>query len=151
MLRAYPTRSMSCRTCSDHVRCLPLPRDGKKTMNKGPRQRGNVVVVLGAGFSRAIYGLCPLTDDLGNEVRARLGPSDRAKLPRRKFIDGRFEEWLSYLSEPQPHLTPEESADANALALRVIRLISEVLSQVQAQALVAGTGEWFWQFLSVLH
>jgi len=120
-------------------------------MNKGPRQRGNVVVVLGAGFSRAIYGLCPLTDDLGNEVRARLGPSDRAKLPRRKFIDGRFEEWLSYLSEPQPHLTPEESADANALALRVIRLISEVLSQVQAQALVAGTGEWFWQFLSVLH
>jgi hypothetical protein len=120
-------------------------------MNMGPGQRGSVAVVLGAGFSRAVYGLCPLTDDLGEAVRSRLGPADRAKLPPGRFADGRFEEWLSYLSESQPHFTPEESADANALALRVTRLISEVLSQVQADALVAGTGEWFWQFLSVLH
>ena len=67
-------------------------------------------------------------------------------------MDGRFEEWLSYLSEPQPHFSPEQAADAGALALRVTRVIQEVLSEVQADALrTAEVDDWFWAFLSVIH
>lgn len=110
------------------------------------------MVVLGAGFSRALYGLCPLTDELGEQVRSRLPSADVSKLPAAPFVDGRFEEWLSYISEPQPHLRPEEVADAQALALRVTTAISEVLAEVQTKALEANSpDQWFWQFLSVLH
>jgi hypothetical protein len=111
----------------------------------------NVVVILGAGFSHAVYSATPMTDQLGETVRERLDFADRAKLPPGKFEDGRFEEWLSYISEPQPHHDPEEVADARTLALRVTRTIYEVLSEVQADALGSEPPEWFWKFLSVLH
>ncbi len=115
------------------------------------KQRPKTVVVLGAGFSHAVSALFPLTDALGEAVRARLPPADRDKLPKAGFSSGRFEEWLSYLCEPQPHFTPEKAADATALALRVTRLISEVLSEVQDSALKGSVDQWFWEFLSVLH
>ena len=44
----------------------------------------NVVVILGAGFSHAVYPATPMTDDLGEAVRGRLNPVDVAKLPRGK-------------------------------------------------------------------
>jgi len=110
-----------------------------------------VVVILGAGFSHAVYSATPMTDELGEAVRERLDSADSAKLPPIKFVDGRFEEWFSYISEPQPHLNPEEVADARTLALRVTRMICEILSEVQANALIAEPPEWFWEFLSVLH
>lgn len=109
-------------------------------------------MILGAGFSRALYRPCPLTDELGEQVRSRLSRSDSEKLPPASFIDGRFEEWLSYLSEPQPHFTPEEVLDARALALRIIKAISEVLANVQVDALaINNPTPWLWRFLSVLH
>lgn len=110
-----------------------------------------VVVILGAGFSHAVYPATPMTDDLGEAVRSRLDPADATKLPRGAFSDGRFEEWLSYISEPQPQFNPEELGDARTLALRVTRTIGEVLSEVQDAALAVDPPEWFWEFLSVLH
>jgi len=44
-------------------------------------ERSKVVVILGAGFSHALYGPCPTTDGLGEAVRARLAPPDRDKMP----------------------------------------------------------------------
>ena len=110
-----------------------------------------VVAVLGAGFSHAVFSAMPLTDQIGEAVRERLDAADQSKLPLGKFEDGRFEEWLSYISEPQPHLDPEAVADARTLALRVTRTIFEVLSEVQVRALGAEPPKWFWEFLSVLH
>jgi hypothetical protein len=109
------------------------------------------VVVLGAGFSHALYDPCPLTDKLGEMVRSRLSSEDRAKMPPSEFEDGRFEEWLSYLSERQPHLEPEGAAEAALLAMRVTRVICEVLSELQEEALSAEVDGWFYEFLSVLH
>jgi hypothetical protein len=113
--------------------------------------RSKDVVILGAGFSHALYDPFPLTDKLGEMVRSRLSAEDSARMPPGEFKDGRFEEWLSYLSEPQPHLDPEGVAGAALLALRVTRLICEVLSALQTRALSAEVDGWFYEFLSVLH
>ncbi len=111
-----------------------------------------VVIVLGAGFSKAVCSSFPLTDELGEMVRKRLAPEDKAKLPKSKFKCGRFEEWLSYLSEPQPHLTEIERLEAEALAGKIIQAIFEVLSNIQNAVLKDGSApQWFWQFLSVIH
>lgn len=110
------------------------------------------VIVLGAGFSKALYPPCPLTDELGEAIRARLSGAEIAMVPRQVFRDGRFEEWLSYLTEPQPHFTSEARANAAALAVKVINLVKEVLDDVQKQALHDGkVAHWLWHFLSVLH
>jgi hypothetical protein len=84
----------------------PVAPSADDTAKASLTQRSRVVIVLGAGFSRAVYRPCPLTDGLGEAVRARLSPADGAKLPPGEFADGRFEEWLSYLSEPQPFASP---------------------------------------------
>lgn len=110
-----------------------------------------VVVILGAGFSHAAFPECPVTDGLGERVRSRLSDADRAKLPEEAFTEGRFEEWLSYLSEPQPHFTSDRTAEAQALAARVSRAICDVLSDVQYDVLQAQPPGWFWRFLSILH
>jgi hypothetical protein len=109
------------------------------------------VVILGAGFSHALNDPFPLTDKLGELVRSRLSAEDRAKIPPGEFEDGRFEEWLSYLSERQPHLDPEGVAEAALLAMRVTRVICEILSELQTEALSAEPDGWFYEFLSVLH
>jgi hypothetical protein len=109
------------------------------------------VVILGAGFSKAVYSGCPTTDELGEQVRNRLSPGDQARLPQAQFKDGRFEEWLSYLSEPQPHFTQDGAHEAAALVIRVTRVIDEVLSEIQQRALLAEPPPWFYEFLSVLH
>jgi hypothetical protein len=79
-----------------------------------------VVVVLGAGFSMVVYPSLPFTDELGDAVRERFSPEDRARVPLQRFqgAGGRFEEWLSYLSERQPHLTQDRSLEALALLLQ---------------------------------
>ena len=72
-------------------------------------------------------------------------------MPPSPFKNGRFEEWLSYLSEHQPHLDAEGGAEAAVLAMRVTRVICEVLSGLQADALSGAAPHWFYEFLSVLH
>ncbi|HRD99861.1 MAG TPA: hypothetical protein PLV68_01100, partial [Ilumatobacteraceae bacterium] len=62
------------------------------------------VLVLGAGFSKAVSGRFPLTDDLGTSAMALAGVSRD-----RPFKDGRFEAWLSQLAEPQPYLSQAEN------------------------------------------
>ena len=68
----------------------------------GPKPLGSPVLILGAGFSKAVHQALPITDELGERVRVRLSRRDREKLPRGRFRGGRFEEWLSYLAEDQP-------------------------------------------------
>ena len=109
------------------------------------------VVILGAGFSRALSATCPLTDELGEKVRPFISGEEKTLLPPGGFKNGRFEEWLSYLSEAQPHHTVEQSKEAELLAVRVTRLIREVLSTVQSDVLVGQPEPWFYEILSVLH
>lgn len=111
----------------------------------------DTIVILGAGFSKAVFTDCPTADELGNAVRSRLSAEDQAKLPTAAFSEGRFEEWLSYLSEVQPHFKPEDTHDAAALVIRVTRAIGEVLADIQRCALLAEPPSWFFELLTCLH
>jgi len=77
--------------------------------DQGGHRHEELVVVLGAGFSKAVHRALPTTDDLGERVREQLADADRERLPGAPFRDGRFEEWLSYLAQDQPHLTEDKS------------------------------------------
>lgn len=118
--------------------------------SRGGREE-RLLVVLGAGFSKAVSASMPLTDELGEAVRRRLGPEDQARLPRREFQDGYFEQWLSYLAEEQPHLTEDRTFEARALLHRVTREVRDVLGGSQLRALEANAAPWVMQLISVLH
>ena len=63
------------------------------------------VLLLGAGFSRALSAHMPLTDELGEAVVRRLHLSSDARLPPDGFRGGVFETWLSHLADEQPFLS----------------------------------------------
>ena len=68
----------------------------------------------------------PLTDAVGDAIREQLSPEDQARLPERRFdgTGGRFEEWLSYLAEEQPHLTEDRSLELVRLSTELLRLFA---------------------------
>lgn len=92
------------------------------------------VVILGAGFSRAISDHMPLTDGLGTEVVGRLGSAVRMRAPD-VFSGGRFETWLSRLAEAQPDLSDADNLENRATFLRIAQYIREVLRDAQQRAL----------------
>jgi hypothetical protein len=109
----------------------------------GTEDRKGLVVVLGAGFSYAVNAVMPLTDELGERVSERVTKADQARLPPpgpdgKRFNGGRFEEWLSYLAEEQPHLTEDQGLEARALLVRVVREMRDVLSEAQGEAMRPG-------------
>ena len=115
-----------------------------------------LVVVLGAGFSKAVNSAMPLTNKLGEAVAERLSSADQERLPPKdqkgkRFERAPFEDWLSYLAEEQPQHTEDQSLEARALLLRVTRHIHDVLSEAQLAALLSGPPPWFVELLSALH
>ena len=118
--------------------------------NPGSKPLGSPVLILGAGFSKAVHQALPITDELGERVRVRLSRRDREKLPRGRFRGGRFEEWLSYLAEDQPHLAEDRAFEDQALLRRVTQAVRDVLSEAQADALRSGGPGWLFELLSVL-
>jgi hypothetical protein len=112
---------------------------------------GRDVVILGSGFSKAVYDGFPTTDELGETVRQHLSLSDQTRLPPGPFRHGRFEEWLSYLAEPQPHLSVDQDFEAKALLYRVTNAMRDVLSAIQVEALGSTAPDWLYQLLAVLH
>jgi hypothetical protein len=61
------------------------------------------VLILGAGFSRAVSEGLPLVDDLGNFCLAKVDLRDDPRVPI-EFKGGSFETWLSRLADEQPYL-----------------------------------------------
>ena len=119
----------------------------------------DLVVVLGAGFSIAANKEMPSTDEMGDAACRRLVadyPDDEVRLPQaradgRRFRNGSFEEWFSYLAEEQPHLAEDQNLEARALMARVARALREVLAIRQRTALSCRPERWLFELLSVLH
>lgn len=102
------------------------------------------VFILGAGFSKAVSDLMPLTDRLGMEVGEKL------KIPP-ELSRGTFEEWLSRLGEPQPDVLPAENLRRQAYFQQVVDFIGDELEARQRKVEEAGLPCWLFRFVSVMH
>ena len=68
----------------------------------------NDVLILGAGFSKAISSIFPTTDELGTRAAEKSSRAHIFKNADHEFKHGNFEGWLSRIAEPQPHLSREQ-------------------------------------------
>jgi hypothetical protein len=117
-----------------------------------PSEPSLEVMILGAGFSKSLSSLMPLTDDLGNRVLAVVTAKAEHPAIRLPFENGRFEAWLSRISDDQPDLSVAEN-----LANRVLfELCSESLASVLDGCVAEAKDEalshdWLMEFLGTLH
>jgi hypothetical protein len=112
------------------------------------------VVVLGAGFSKAVFDGMPLTNALGDEALSRVGrhPLENLQVPGQKFsADYTFESLLSVLAEDQPHLTEAENRANAARFASISEAVGEVLDDAQAAAFAGVAPEWLYELLSVFN
>lgn len=112
--------------------------------------RGLDVVILGAGFSKAISGHLPVTDELGMFALLRLPDRLRNRAPSH-FVGGTFETWLSRLADDQPQLSEAENQENLALFAHVVGVIAQELAERQRKALTQAAPAWLYELLSVLH
>jgi len=120
----------------------------------GDREQGDSdrnVIVLGAGFSRALSAAMPLTDELGNLCLEEPRLRSDSRVPRGGFTGGRFETWLSQIADDQPYLTNEENLENQALFLRFSSAIADKLGGRVNKALTEGWPGWFLEFLRQCH
>ncbi|MDA8310023.1 MAG: SIR2 family protein [Actinomycetota bacterium] len=111
------------------------------------------VVILGAGFSRAISAHLPLANELGEAAYDR-AQSQAPNLfgSRPPFTDDYpFENWLSLLAEDQPHLDEAENRLNAARFAKLAQSIVEVLGERQALALFAPGPPWLYSLVSAFH
>lgn len=97
--------------------------------------------ILGAGFSRAIAGLMPITDELGQQTLERLRRSG-VDLTARPFSGDGFEAWLSRLAEPQPDLTTAENLRNQATFFQVSGTLCDVILTSQMGVIHSALPWW---------
>jgi hypothetical protein len=99
------------------------------------------VLLLGAGFSRAISSLMPLTDELGADTLGWLSRSG-VDVGARRYKGIGFEAWLSRLAEPQPDLTTAENLANQTLFARVSARLRDVIVERQLAVLQMDPPWW---------
>ena len=109
------------------------------------------VVLLGAGFSRAVSDQFPLTDELGDLAVAIAEADGHGSIPHPVFRGGNFETWLSRLVEEQPYLDAASNLENQSRFRRISQAIRSVLADRQASVLAAASEDWLYDLLSVLH
>jgi hypothetical protein len=112
---------------------------------------GGDVLVLGAGFSRAVSSELPLVDELGNLCLAVDGLGKDPRVPPGGFSGGTFETWLSRLADEQPYLSVSANLENQALFQRFSAAIADVLGERVHDALAAGCPAWLGEFVRVAH
>jgi hypothetical protein len=116
-------------------------------------EKGGIdVVVLGAGFSKAVFEEMPLTNDLGKEAveRARARHGDEIRLPAVTFsTENSFESLLSLWSEDQPHLTEPENRANSARFAALSQAVAETLDEAQDVAFRRTAPAWLYELLTV--
>ncbi|WP_144880695.1 hypothetical protein [Microbacterium paraoxydans] len=109
------------------------------------KARQRPVYVLGAGFSRAISEMMPLTDELGDALlrRVELNSSDGQEMS--------FEERLTVLSTPLPFLQGYENTIRRADAEKITAGIADVLDSRVAAVTRAAPPLWLLQLVALWH
>ena len=110
------------------------------------------VVIVGAGFSRAVHDTMPDLATLKDRVLEETGLASDPRVPSGAF--GRhytFEDWLSTLSENQPYLSEQENRANTALFAQLRDAIAEVLANCEADASANDPPDWLDPFTRLLH
>lgn len=111
----------------------------------------SLVVVLGAGFSKAVSPHFPLTGALGDQVVERIEATGRTVQRPQSYRLGRFETWLSRLAETQPDLGDAENLHNAALFSEMTRAIYEIITGAQGVAEDEGLPWWTYRLIGCLH
>jgi hypothetical protein len=114
-----------------------------------PAAPGSTVFVLGAGFSRAVNVLMPLTDALGDLCGPLVGAGLHTSAT--KYAGGYFESYLSVLAADQPYLSAMENLQNRALFEGYSSAIADVLGSRQEEILENPPPEWLVEFLLSAH
>lgn len=114
---------------------------------------GSEAVILGAGFSCAINGDMPVTDQLGS--RAYSAVLERwphlASAAAVFSSEYPFEVWLSLLAQNLPYLGEAQNRDNAAAFAKIRDAIADALHDAQDEALRHEAPDWLYTLLSVLH
>ena len=113
----------------------------------GQQQGARDVVLLGAGFSKAVSCQFPLTPELGQHAL------DEAGVPQhqRPAKGTGFEAWLSRIGEDQPYRSVEDNLAARRLFVQMSTAIASVMRTRQRSALQKAPRAWLDDLISVLH
>ena len=109
------------------------------------------VVILGAGFSRAVSTGMPLTDELGNAALELVQPEGSRPKGLRFGSQLTFESWLSLLADDQPQLSEAENRDNAALFAHLRDAIAILLLEAQFSAVAPAAPAWLYEFISAVH
>jgi hypothetical protein len=135
-----------------HHNCCMISVVSDDEWRAWPDGREHVAFVLGAGFSRAISELMPLTDELGLAALAKLRPGLPARLALDQFPRGlNFEAWLSQLAGDQPYLSVADNAENRVAFLRFSEAIAQILGERVNGVLANHYPEWLLELLSAAH
>lgn len=140
---------MTLRRADRSLRWLPMIGHIDED-DPAPADWSDEVLILGAGFSKAVSAHFPLTDDLGNHVRALLEQTGHERwLPEGDFEHGYFEAWLSSIAEDQPDLPASDNQERHSVFTRCVGLIHETL--VERSQSVGGSPDWLLRLIWLAH
>ena len=112
----------------------------------------NRVYVLGSGFSRAISAEMPTLAELSDVVRQRLQAAGSRALPGAATpLASNFEQWLSYLVETPPWLSPGERYRNLAAFFDVSLAVHDVLEERQRAAVQSPCPSWLAKLVRYWH
>lgn len=96
------------------------------------------VFLLGAGFSKAISDSMPVMGELSEELLKRI-----IELPQQVIgLGNNFEHWMTYLSQPQPWLSPAQNLRNKAIFLTLTQEIGALLKERTSQAVANECPDW---------
>jgi len=111
----------------------------------------STVLVLGAGFSRAVSTALPVTDELGRLVMKHLHDTGQDVRTPRPYLGRRFEAWLSRLAEPQPDLDEADNLRNRELFVRVTNAVRDVVEAAQLEAIGNRPPWWLQRLVGCVH
>jgi hypothetical protein len=110
------------------------------------------VLILGAGFSRAVHDSMPLLDDLREEVLIEADLVNDGRVPSSAFEHAyTLEDWLSTLSERQPYLNEQTNLENAALFHQIRSAMVKVLLRREDEACVTAFPRWFTSLVQLVH
>jgi len=110
------------------------------------------VFLLGAGFSKAVSDMMPVTNTLTALIQKQL-EDEQVPVPSSVLLDFGvdLESWLSFLATDQPWLDRQENLRNQALFLDASRILGEALWERQNAALSATMPEWLGRLIVYWH